>query len=824
MKHVKTIILITIIFGSIVLNKTSAQEINSPISAIKILSTDYSYYPKVSSNLLIYCGKEKKSNVLNFSNIDVFENLIKCKLDSIENQIPNLHIHILPDYSTLSRKELKDYFDFFSSFKLPNEPKYYCYGIDSSITSKSYKYIDSYFVDYQSFVISSKVLSQIIDNNEDTQIINVVFIITEDFKNSHYLSLNEFLNLSSNNTFCSVLYSGKNKSSKSEIKQIDENIVFINKISNRKSFEIFGNQLNVFLNSFYTIKFRCNPIFNLSNNFNYRFSINSDVLIDSIETQVNYPKYIIDFNYEKNVIDSIDELLSSKKFIEASEYLFEKMRTHDCDKFNKKSKKIIIEYSEWLKVQAVIDTTSLYDFAENHYTFSVDSNVWYKNIKLDILKILLSKTQKSDETIQHRYNLTKSLYYLDSQSMNNKLLFYDVSGDLASFESKYWDAVDQYFNYIDLENSNVVESKLNIVISKAFESDYKNHKYIDIYKYGNRLLPFINSFFELRYIYGNSCEKAKDYQLAIKEYRWLVSNWKENQNYIDWNELFNRLNNLYALTFQFDEAILLNKRIFKQTENEQELFLLLGNTRAKYLQLVSKIVKIYINNVGVSSCSSLLSDYNSMDFPHFLDGIYTVDRNRNILNKLYSKSVNLPLNVNSSKYPFIYTNIETQKSWIIDNIPSGKLLIIEFSIGSNQKEQLLLSSIKSKKQNVSSWNALSNHQKEIGMKFISQILTAAIQGELSKNKSGKINPYWSALKSSNLFNYIVHHDENGEISHMISFNRDNAEYANGMWEKSSIARAFFKQQINYKNRIIMDIVNPIYLNNRWSSALRIGVK
>ena len=811
-----------------------SQECKSKETNLRFLSFADAAYPVVSSNFFIFSNTLKIITHDSVSNLSLFENGVACEIqDAKQFSGYNVHLHILPDYSQINQRTFKDFTALFDEILDTSFIVHY-YSFDSvSINEGSSIYIDTNFQDFQNQSVNANVIAELLSSimtGGDLDV-NIFVIITNDFENRYCTILSEIIKQVSYNDLCwsGILYTAKNEtdidelSGPEEVENLQQNLLFARKISGRKSNELLQKELNDIYNSFYKVIFSSNPGNDLVYHFNYKLLLNSKEKIDSIEFIVDYPESVINESFEERVIENIDQLIENKKYVQANEYLVDQLKKLQSIRLKEKAKELIILYADEMKRDtSIADTSNLFAFAEFHYGFSPESYSWYRAIKIQLLFQMLKGIQIDNSTIIARYNIISSLYFLNKNAPEIKLLYLEINGDYEHLHSNNWEALTYFAEYLKIENNERVRNKLLLVLSLAFNNDHKNKEYSNVYNQGKDYYSSFNTSFNLRYIYGVSCEKNDDYPCAIKEYNWLIINWKENQNLVSWNDLFAKLKNLYSLTFQFEEAIALNQRLYRQNENDEELYDLIKNLRAKYLKPINEILKVYIGNVGSNTHVNRIEDYVALIYPDYVKGIYLMDYNRNVNLTLYSKATVKPPRNNPPKYPAILNDISSKTAWIISTTTASRLLVIEYSLISGQNEQLLLSNIKSKKHQSDPWNKLYDYEKVTGYKFISQLMAAVIQGEQNCNKPAKLNSYWYAVKPNGFIKYLVHHDNKGAIDQKMNFVKDNAMYDENMWEKSSVSKALFSQEIKYKNTDIIDITNPIYTNNMWNGAIRMG--
>jgi hypothetical protein len=150
-------------------------------------------------------------------------------------------------------------------------------------------------------------------------------------------------------------------------------------------------------------------------------------------------------------------------------------------------------------------------------------------------------------------------------------------------------------------------------------------------------------------------------------------------------------------------------------------------------------------------------------------------------------------------------------------------VVIEFTLETDEQGTVLLSEIRANSMASEPWMKMVDQEQLQGTRLLSELVTGMTGAELRSAGSLSVVPYWEAMRRSSLMAYIVYHGKNGAIIESASFDQSVAKFDPGLWQRSSTALAFLTQEISYNNRPVIDLVNPIYLDDTWKGAVRIGV-
>ena len=169
------------------------QIIESTSTNNQVLKSDFSKFPDVSSKIFYDFQKIAKDTQRLSTIVHINENGKECALKSMQaiSLNDNVNIHIVPDYSVLTKKTLDKSLKLISQLSSTWLAKIHYYVYDSNNLGITYKLpTDSLQLKFANYILNSEILINLYDtfiqmNNES---FNLILLLTEDLTNS-YLEL-----------------------------------------------------------------------------------------------------------------------------------------------------------------------------------------------------------------------------------------------------------------------------------------------------------------------------------------------------------------------------------------------------------------------------------------------------------------------------------------------------------------------------------------------------------------------------------------------------------------------------------------------------------
>ncbi len=311
-----------------------------------------------------------------------------------------------------------------------------------------------------------------------------------------------------------------------------------------------------------------------------------------------------------------------------------------------------------------------------------------------------------------------------------------------------------------------------------------------------------------------------DHQLALSNYKWLMNNWEVQQK-LRWNDAMWELQMLFSRNLQFDNAISANQRLYRETGDDKAIFFTVLNARAMYCIPITQAYKL-----AYSSFGNNISNFTLNMVPHFITGAYTINSNTKAVTTLVKNGNQTDISkVKVSDYityPAIVFDDMKKVFYAVNRLGDNTYFIISINSAISTIEENMISSIIGDKTNQVKWDRLIESNTRAGAKFFSIFVTRIMQNDYQTK--GKISSelYWNSIKQNKNILYMVEHDKDGIVARY-NFNKQNGNYEDIHWNKSSKTLTYFELEILYKNKKILDLTNPIINKGKWERSIRLGI-
>jgi hypothetical protein len=515
---------------------------------------------------------------------------------------------------------------------------------------------------------------------------------------------------------------------------------------------------------------------------------------------------------------ALDTLLTARSKLEAREFAAEAV-------------KLIQSWgTKLLSEKTFFDPDSLFSQAEKKWKISPTSDRWYQELKSHLLNAEYALVPAKDETLEKRLSIRKSLSDLFPEDKRLRAEYLFLKSEFDQKRGELWEAAEDLRECSESSSNQASSSALKQAVHKAIVHDFRSNNLSRLYAEAQRYQDVISTDFASRYMFARSCLESSDYHAAAENFEWLAFNWQKDQNLVSWESVFDELQSLYRFNLKFDEAFRLNQRIYRQRGTEgSPLLQAIMNQRAKYIMPFLSAWQVFLETVkGTSERSAFFKKSVLTQRPEFLIGIYMMAGDGSLLNSVANKSKILTpsLSVLSGlmRYPsLIDAQKENQRIWLVNKV-SDVYVVAEISAKVNENESVLISEIQQNKMNDQPWNKLADYERSIGVRVLSDLLCGIFSIEFPKIGPLDLSRYWESLKAYPYILYMAEHGKSGNIVEQFAFDKRLGNYDSESWKRSSRALAFMVQEIEYDQKYVVDVANPVYVNNVWRAVIRFGFK
>jgi len=545
---------------------------------------------------------------------------------------------------------------------------------------------------------------------------------------------------------------------------------------------------------------------------------------------VSVPDSLVKKSFIEWNIKHAGQYLANKQFIDALDSLYNANKLFTSAEFTAMADTIIQQYGEWIIKQHEHSLSEgLFSRAEEHWHCTPGNEEWYKVLKYRLLNEQYMSISQSKETLDQRAKIKYRMVELYTNSIDDRIDYDNLLGESLYEKHEYWKSVDYLAKSYALRKNSKILTSLHNSLRTAFIQDNEDKNLTATYQGGKAHLQFFTDDFELRYLFAKACLSQRDFNYALDQFKWMILNWDNTQKYLRWQDAFDQLQQLYSATFQFWDAFRLNQRIYRQQGVDATLVDAVKDLRAQYYMGIISMLSTYGQRIVNSTSTSDLFDKKPLTvWPHDLHAIYTISK-RGVLEQVLGnkKMVKLPQvsNIESAiAYPVIVEDTTRSKIvWLVNRL-GDKYVIIQFTKELNLEEHSIIADIRQSKMSDAPWEKLVDYERIDGVRALADMLSGILAAEMKINGNANLQSYWDALSSSHLLVYMVFHGMKGEIKQNIFFTDSLYIAEQGALKKSSNAKAFLKQSVDYDKRNIIDIADPIYFNNKWHGVVRMGFR
>lgn len=784
----------------------------------------YNEYPMIDTEFYFH----NYQNMEGKYDLTIFEDSSKCEIISINKTSPrtNIHLHIFADFYSYSNEDFQLVVEQLSLLNDANDIKFIpsFYKIrknsfqESSVSEIQKSYLENYSFEKLNYSEVHKFISAKINWQGEFHIL--IFLLKEISEKEINLINNIGESFSkADNVWFGVIYKDNINYSKENYENGTElylkRVLFLEDLDNLtfKVNESILYNYNKVLSGFYRVKYipktknvyKQGREFVLKNNQNNKY----------VEFSTIAPIEILNKQFAEYTLEKTEQLLVKGRINKASDFLLSQFQIYSAEVFNSYVMSLLTKVSEDSALVSGFDALFYLSEFEKKMEIETAFPKKYNDIKSQIIyKKLLS--QQNDDNYELKYNLAKTLYDIKPDNREYEVIYWEEASEYFESISEFWKSV-HYLNFLSKtkKNSNYRKELIN-AFDLAIEKDIQEKNFSNIYINAKKYKSILANSFNRRYYYALSCEYQNDLHESIENYEWLIYNWTNTQSQISWENLIEKLQELYNKTYSFNDAIYLNQRIYKKEGNKRALNSVIINIRAKYLK---PIVDLY------SQLSSSTTEYltnPSIQLPKYIKSINIVNSTGNVIKNVYG-STEITDFFNAPKSSNIIIS-KSQDIVYIFSANNNSQLVLGFDLSSDHTVESILSILPSKKLLAEPWNELIRHEEEIAIRLLSGVVSSMLELDLAKNKNINFNKYFEVLSKGELAKYIVLHGDDGSVRINKNFSLTNGKFDNNLWQRSLSSKAFFKQQIEYDSETITDVATGIYENNRWIGVLRIGFK
>lgn len=552
----------------------------------------------------------------------------------------------------------------------------------------------------------------------------------------------------------------------------------------------------------------------------YRFVIQND----TISFHWDIPLSVIEEYFMMESTRKIESLISAKALTEAMDLIIETSNKLKTVEMNTLAWRVIKKHGEHLAQNKTENTLDNYLAFESRWQETAPDD--YSKTRLQLFKKFYQNPDNQSGLFSEKVALANKIYEAEPTPENKLTLTIDEA-HLFYSENKLWQAVEKLHKAILIKKTDETNQLLKDWLFHTFNSEFEQQEFTNLTAKGETYAKWYKSPFLQHYILAEAYRETSDFLKAQKQYEWLIDNWR-NQNTIDWFDAFGKLQEMLCLNYKFDEAIEINQRLYRSKENSESVELSLFIARAKMLKPVIDVFPDAVRQSGSFTALKNSVQLKPVVFPEWLTGIVLADAKMNTVTEFY-KTEDYKSNPNADltrfkNFPVIEMDIAGNNFWMINRINGNHYVVLHISnYIRNEQEKTILDEIVKSKMDETNWVNLFRLEERAGIKFSTQMMTVLWEAQLAQKGNISFPSYWERLKTNSFIRFITWYSESGSIK---SFGQPLPEgsYQPGDYKRSAKTVAYYEQIIKDNNQTYFDITNPVFNENSWKGAVRIGVE
>ena len=672
-------------------------------------------------------------------------------------------------------------------------------------------------------VFSNSFLSDI---NKQESNLDLIFIIQKDFDNiklsTDLLKYKRFADPNSKNVFLSTLfYKVKDKELEAiaDVYKNNDKVWFIDDLDNlsRAIWMTIENQFTWYVHS--DLKFCLEIPYDCEYKLKYDLTYQANDYNDKIltgEMQINAPQEIVEGKWLDCIREQVDDMVSANNYISALNMLAEARNTHDIQAFQMMSEDLIYEYGDYIYYNHR-SPFRFFEYVKSKMGITAQNDDKYKALKTKILTDYYDQ-RKGIAPLDSLMYLNDALLELEPENQKYIIESHLLNARENRRLKDYYNTANEFLKIHQLSNSSDIIDSVSKYASMALKQFFDDKKYAKAYNTGDKYFDYIKQRFNNRYRFAFSAYNQKKYTDALNNYQWLLNNWVDAQSVAKWDEVHGMVVTLYALNNQYDNALDHFQRYYRKTGDSDYLTNYLAVLRAKFLFPVVSVSAVMQNMENLAGLESI----PSVHLPDYVVGLYVFDAKQNqILARIEQQQLaeDLSFIANYSSFPlFIF---EDNPYWMA-NKKGADYFLLHFSGKLSRVEENYLSEVQRKKSMVEPWQKLYEYEQNETLKYTSKLVAGLFQIEYNHYGEDVIDDFGNVLIDNSIIDYVVFHDDKGEIINNFGFNRTSYNFDDTGWTRSCVTLAYFKQNVEGPNGKVSDIAIPVLKEGIKQGVLRIG--
>jgi hypothetical protein len=151
----------------------------------------------------------------------------------------------------------------------------------------------------------------------------------------------------------------------------------------------------------------------------------------------------------------------------------------------------------------------------------------------------------------------------------------------------------------------------------------------------------------------------------------------------------------------------------------------------------------------------------------------------------------------------------------------GGYFVVQFNRETTPEENVILEGLVENVGDESQWEELYQHEFTSTYPATGSAVASLLGGSYVADES--VSQYGSVFRTVNVLQYFCVQNGQGEIVDDYAFSRDQMQYGDGVWNRTSETPALFHHEVQMGSDAVREVVWPTYRNQDWAGVIRVGI-
>jgi hypothetical protein len=376
------------------------------------------------------------------------------------------------------------------------------------------------------------------------------------------------------------------------------------------------------------------------------------------------------------------------------------------------------------------------------------------------------------------------------------------------------------------EDRSELQGRIRSAIESQITDAFQQEDYRRTYSLCRTYSDYSSRTFSLNYACGQSALEVGALSAGISRYEALLADWSSDQSALTRQEAYQELKELYLITARFDRGFETAKRVAQRDGTPENLLASLTAVRGRYLEPIARVAQVFFDgNVAEAARSHVRREFSSVNFPEYVQGIYVMDGNGSPEYAFFGESaVTAPgpelLDRTAGDVSLLLSTGSADRAWLLSRVDGG-YFVVQFNRETTPEENVILEGLVENVGDESQWEELYQHEFTSTYPATGSAVASLLGGSYVADES--VSQYGSVFRTVNVLQYFCVQNGQGEIVDDYAFSRDQMQYDDGVWNRTSETPALFHHEVQMGSDAVREVVWPTYRNQDWAGVIRVGI-